>query len=321
MRKLYIDGNNTFIRHYVVNPALNTQGYPVGGILGFLRDIGNLVHMSSAEEVIVVWDSKGGSVRKKQIMREYKEGRKTISPKLNRQYDEDPEDAQRNKFYQMERLVHYLDYTPIKQVQIRGVEADDVIAFLAQRDAREGHKCVVVSMDKDFLQIINNGIVVYKPVKKEVFGVESVRESYGMYPRNFALYRSMLGKGDESDNIKGIRGVGEKTFIKHFPMFEEDRDIGIDEVLEYCEANKKKRIKYSRCIEGRDIIERNYKISQLYSPMLNTDQVLEIEAQLEENDGNYQYHNLLVALKNDGFVFFDALGKTFNVLKGLSINY
>jgi len=322
MRKLYIDGNNTFIRHYTVNPGLNVDGYPVGGIFGFLRDVGNLMHLSSPDEVVIVWDGEGGSVKKRKIMKEYKEGRKAVSgPKLNREYELDPGDEKLNRFFQMDKLKEYLDYTPIKQVELDGIEADDILAYLVQRDARKGHKCVIVSMDKDFLQLVDSNVVIYRPVKKDVYTVDKLVEDYGIRPRNFALYRSMLGKGDKSDNIKGIQGVGEKTFLKFFPMFSEDRDVNINEVVDFCRTNRKKSVKYERCVQGSNIITRNYRLSQLYSPMIGSDKVLELESQLDDNDGNFQHHNLIMLFRKDGFPFIDGLDKAFRYLKGIAKNY
>ena len=110
---LIIDGLNTFIRVFSVIPTTNDDGVHVGGMVGFLRSIGYTINMFRPTRVIIVFDGKGGSTRRRKLYPEYKQNRKT-KYRVNRAYDfASQEDEKQNMIMQLQRVVEYLDALPI----------------------------------------------------------------------------------------------------------------------------------------------------------------------------------------------------------------
>ena len=163
---------------------------------------------------------------------------------------------------QLVRLVEYLDTLPVQIMIYDDVEADDVIAYLSKQVfSNDNQHKVIVSTDKDFIQLVSDNIVVWNPSKKKVFTKEEVLKEYGIHANNFLLYRVL--DGDTSDNVPGVSGVGLKTFVKRFPMVNNEEEMTIDDVIAYSEKNSGKVKIYDVILENRDTMDRNYQLMQL----------------------------------------------------------
>ena len=244
---LIIDGLNTFIRVFSVIPTTNDDGIHVGGIVGFLRSIGYTINMFSPTRVIIVFDGKGGSSRRRKLYPEYKQNRKT-KYRVNRAYDfASQEDEKQNMIMQLQRVVEYLDNLPITVMSYDNIEADDTIGYLCKQVLTES-EITVMSTDKDFLQLANSKIKVWSPTKKKMYDEKAVLEEYGITSHNLIWYRVL--DGDKSDNISGVRGLGLKTIQKKLPFLSENRIVEMDEVI-------------TELPESKDVIELNYKLMQL----------------------------------------------------------
>ena len=130
---LIIDGLNTFIRVFSVIPTTNDDGVHVGGMVGFLRSIGYTINMFRPTRVIIVFDGKGGSTRRRKLYPEYKQNRKT-KYRVNRSYDfASQEDEKQNMIMQLQRIVEYLDTLPVTVLSYDNIEADDTIGYLCRQ--------------------------------------------------------------------------------------------------------------------------------------------------------------------------------------------
>ena len=244
---LIIDGLNTFIRVFSVIPTTNDDGIHVGGIVGFLRSIGYTINMFRPTRVIIVFDGKGGSTRRRKIYPEYKAKRKT-KYRVNRAYDfASQEDEKQNMIMQLQRVVEYLDTLPITVLSYDNIEADDTIGYLC-RQVLTDSKITVMSTDKDFLQLANGRIKIWSPTKKKMYDEDAVLDEFGISSHNLIWYRVI--DGDKSDNIPGVKGLGLKTIQKKLPFLSENRIVNIDEVI-------------TKLPDSKDIIELNYKLMQL----------------------------------------------------------
>ena len=146
------------------------------------------------------------------------------------------------------------------------IEADDVISYLTTDVfiKEETKRVTIMSDDKDFLQLIDDRVQVWRPVEKKLYRREEMVERFGMHPENFILYKIFIG--DNSDNIPGIKGVGHKTLINKFPFITEQRKVDIDEVLRYCESNKDSKYAiYKSVLEQKEGMELNYNLMQLHN--------------------------------------------------------
>jgi len=245
---LIIDGLNTFIRVFSVIPTTNDDGVHVGGIVGFLKSIGYVINMISPTRVIVVFDGKGGSNRRRKILPEYKKNRKN-KYRVNRAYDfASQEDEKQNMIMQLQRSVEYLETLPVTVLSYDNIEADDTIGYIAEQ-ALPDSEVVIMSTDKDFLQLANGRVKIWSPTKKKMYDDKSVFEEFGIFSKNFIWYRVL--DGDKSDNISGVRGLGLKTIKKKLPFLADNVICNIDDIIGVLPDSK-------------EIIERNYKLMQLH---------------------------------------------------------
>lgn len=278
---LLVDGLNTYIRSYCAVANLNDDGIHVGGISGFLKSVGYAIKLLKPTRVVIVFDGKGGSQKRRKIYPDYKNKRRT-DIRLNRAYqdlsDQHSEDINFKK--ELIRTINYLDVLPVTTMAIDEIEADDTIAYLALNTFKTS-KVNIMSTDKDFLQLVNDNINVWSPVKKKIFGCKEIVDDYGISCSNFIFYRIM--EGDTSDNIPGLEGVGLKRVLKAFPFLSEERKTSLTEIYNYSENNKSKYKIYESVLENKQLLERNYELMQLTDTQIQSFTQLRIEEIITTN--------------------------------------
>ncbi len=253
-RVVLIDGMNLFIRCFSAIPTLNEDGTHIGGISGFLQSLVSTIKLLNPTRIVVVFDGKGGSQRRRKIYSEYKHKR-AINSRLNRVVGFDNiTDEQSSLKYQLFRLSLYLQNLPITIISIDNVEADDVIAYASQY-LKEYN--TIVSNDTDFLQLVSDKVSVYSPSKKKTYNPENLLEETGIWCENYAIYKSLVG--DKSDNISAIKGLGEKKIKKHFPQLANRTKIDLENIIEFCKL-------YDGSLKSMQILKNNVeKIYRNYS--------------------------------------------------------
>ena len=292
-RVLIVDGLNTFIRAYAASPVLNGDGEHVGGISGFLMSVGHAIKAINPTRVIVVFDGKNGSARRRSLYPEYKGNRK-VKIRLNRAITVDKQDTQ---LQQLIRLTEYLKVMPITTIVVDGSEADDVIAYvsndyLAQKDSQ----VFIMSSDKDFMQLVDDRVHVWSPTKKKMFYSEDVVETFQVLPKNFALYRALTG--DDSDNIPGVSGLGAKTLLDKFPRITTE-PMTLDQFIEYAKelaTNNKAKI-YQKVVDAEADIRLYYEIVQLAESNINLSskmKVIEMVEQPTSKLAKIKFHSMLI---------------------------
>ena len=265
-RVLLIDGLNLFFRNFAMMNMVNPEGVHVGGLGGFFRSLGALIRQIDPTQVYVVFDGAGSSNNRKNILPEYKSGR-DLQRITNWDAFDDLEDEHDAKVDQMVRIIQYLKTLPVKTCSIDKVEADDIIAYFSKVIPQKPEdKVFIVSSDKDFLQLINENVIVYRPMEKEYYTEQTMVDKYKMSPKNFILHKTLLG--DNSDKIKGVKGLGEKGLYKKFPELTE-RDMSLEDIFNICESKFKEHVVYARVIQNRSDLEKNYKVMDLDNPMID----------------------------------------------------
>ena len=265
-RTLLIDGLNLFFRNFAILNLINSQGVHIGGLGGFLRSLGTLVKEIKPTSVYVIFDGPGSSASRKNMIPEYKSSR-NINRITNWDIFDNIEEEHDAKINQIVRLMHYLECLPVKVLSIPKVEADDVLACLSQQISSDpNNKSFIVSADKDFLQLVTDNITVYRPVEKEYYTPQTVIDKFQLTPHNFILQKTLLG--DNSDNVKGIKGLGEKGLLKKFPELKE-RDLSLQDIFDICEEKLKDHVVYARILMERNEIESKYKVMDLSKPLIS----------------------------------------------------
>ncbi len=195
--RLYlIDGSHMAFRaFFAIRGLTNRAGEPTNALYGFVATLLKLIRERQPSHLAVVFDPPGGSFRNR-ILPEYKGHRPDMDPELRKQWPV------------FRELVEALG---IAYLEVPDYEADDVIGTLSDRYCDRA-EVVLVTGDKDFQQLIRDGVRIYDPLKDAVIGPEEVRERFGCAPEAVPDVLGLMG--DSSDNIPGVPKVGLKTARK-----------------------------------------------------------------------------------------------------------
>lgn len=224
-----IDGKSVFYRGYYAMPDLSTKdGTPTGGVYGFAVMALEVVKRLKPDYVCVAWDKPKTNIRKRlELYPEYKAGRKPP-----------PQD-----FYDQIPVLHeLLDTFGWPLYELDDYEADDIMGAFAVQAKEQGLEALLITSDLDVLQLVNDHVHVYALKKGlsniELFKTESFIKKYEITPEQFLDLKAL--KGDSSDNIPGVAGVGEKTAIALLKEYE--TLDGIYENLDFIKDSTRKKL-------------------------------------------------------------------------------
>ena len=203
-RVFIVDGYGQIYRSYfafMTNPLRDRDGNNVSAVFGFFNTIMSLVRQYSPEYLVVAMDSRG----------------KTFRHGLYDQYKANREKTPEDLHAQIPVITSFLDSMHIAHFERQGMEADDIIATIAKKASSEGLETVMVTGDKDLLQLVRSDVFALRPPRKgekdyRLCGAEDVLQLFGVRPDQIVDYLTILG--DSSDNVPGISGIGEKGAVK-----------------------------------------------------------------------------------------------------------
>ena len=299
-KTLLVDGNNLFkIGFHGVRDYYH-KGNHIGGLYHFVNTLRRFIEEDNYDKVIVVWDGENNSSQRRLIYADYKMNRRqSLNEQKKESYD-----------WQMSRIKQYLEDMFIRQLEVEGCEADDVIAYYCNISEDE-HK-TIFSSDKDLTQLISDDVEVYQPMKKITLkkGDLIPLKDISIPHQNIVTFKII--SGDKSDNIDGIQYMGEKTFVKLFPEIV-DNVTSVNDIIQRAEelhkTDKDNRAlqnllsgKTRRGIFGEEFFEINTKLVDLSEPLLTEESKETIELYYKENldpDGR-GYKNLMRMMMSDG---------------------
>jgi DNA polymerase-1 len=296
-RIVLVDGMNLFFRCFSVINSINHSGEHIGGLAGFLKSLGSYVKKFNPTDIYVIFDGEGSSTNRKNIIPEYKSGRNSHRM-TNGDIFENINDEKNSQLTQIGRLIQYLHTLPVKVISIEGLEADDIISYLSQIiPVNIDDKVFIVSSDKDYIQLINRNVILYRPMEKMFYTPNHVKETYLIPAQNFIIYKTLTS--DPSDKINGIRGLGFKKLIKLFPELK-DNILSLDDIYDICKQKYKENIYYSKIIHEFDRLKDNFKVMDLKDPMMkDTDKTI-IENFHKENKPSLDIPTFCFYHKTDG---------------------
>ncbi len=205
---LLIDGSSFLYRaYYGLRPLHTSKGLPVQAVYSFVRMIKKLIDSFKPHYIALVWDSKGKTVRH-EMYEPYKATRQ-----------EPPSDL----FTQKDFIVEFADLIGLAQVAKPSVEADDLMHSLAQDLTKESMNVVLVTSDKDMGQILTDKISMFDPFKDEMIDATKFEEKMGFPVEKLPFYFALLG--DTSDNIPGVKGIGQKGATDLVQQFASLKDM------------------------------------------------------------------------------------------------
>ena len=297
-RVLIIDALNMFLRSYTIIPSMNPKGMPNGGTVGVIKSLQKLCRDFRPHEVLVVWDGHGGSEKRRQKNKAYKQGRRPV--RFNRRMIElSEEDAHKNRRDQQLRVHEYLNEMPVIQLMHDYVEADDIIAYAYKMKKYKDWNKIIVSSDKDFYQLCGDpNTFIWRPIQKVLISGKQIEYKYGIHPNNFALVRAI--EGDKSDNLVGVPRIGMKTVAKYFPFLESSKSYSCDELLTHCFMVNDKKSVHKKLLEFKERVKSNYEIMQLYDPNISYTGREKIRNTIKDFNPLYSMKNVSKMLMEDG---------------------
>jgi len=189
-----IDGSGFLFRAYhALPPMTRPDGTPVNAVFGFTKMLMKLIGDTDAEYVAVIFD-KGRKTFRNEIYPDYKANRP------------DPPEDLIPQFALVREATEALD---VPAVEMANYEADDLIATYARIARDQGHEVTIVSSDKDLMQLVQPGVVMWDAMKNKVIGPNEVAEKFGVGPEHVIDVQALAG--DSTDNVPGIAGIGVKT--------------------------------------------------------------------------------------------------------------
>lgn len=202
--KLIFDGLNIAFRaHYVFDKQQGLsqkEGVPTGTIYGFLNILFGWRNDYPDHELIIAWDGPEGSTERKNLYAGYKAGRSSSKDVVKISKENIPSEVD-GFGLQLWILKNILKDAGIKQVEGYSLEADDIIATLS-KDTYENDPVVIISSDRDLLQLVDDNTIVQTPNRNNTFDKQAVEEEYGVSPELLPVFRSLIG--DSSDGLPGL---------------------------------------------------------------------------------------------------------------------
>ena len=330
---LLVDGN-TMLRVSMKDEQLSSDGRTVGGIKQFFIQLKDIMRRGkwNFQHVYVFFDGKSDGLYRQRIYSPYKANRdkefsdegelsdymKAFNANLERMqkyiYKKQQKKSEKMLFYeQRDVIIHGLQELGVRVVSCDYVEADDLIAYYV-KNKESNERIVIWTLDRDMTQLISDQVIVYVQPFKNFVNTKNHTQLMG-YDYHNVLVKKILC-GDTSDNIKGIKGVGETTLFNNFPEFKE-REVTLEEVREKCRQlnedrakEKKKPLQWAKNIadgitdgeQGNEIYEINRKIIDLKNPIMDDEATETMESIMHApmDCSDMSFSNLYNILKEAG---------------------
>lgn len=303
---LLVDGSNILELSSLGDKTMSSNGKRIGGIFQFLLQLKLMLKKAHFRYIFVMWDGMSGGIMRYRLNPDYKANRdknyeeycgegvsdymrevnanvrsmkKYFASKNNAKLAE--RQKEKDIFYEQRGIVmNCLEELFIRQCVVDDIEADDLIAFYVNHKKPE-ERIVIMSNDRDLTQLISDDVIVYASMKKVFINTKNSVEQLGYLHENVLINKMICG--DASDNIKGVKGVGETTLLKNFPELKK-RKVTLEEVLDKAQKinrdralEKKKPLKWVENIvngttdgaQGSNLYEINRKIIDLRHPLIN----------------------------------------------------
>lgn len=307
---LLVDGSNILELSSLADNTLSSTGKPIGGIFQFFLQLKILLKKGNFRYVYVFWDGENSGQLRYNLNSDYKSNRdknfedeglseymkdfnaklKIMQKKLIKK-DNPVKLAQKKKqkeifYWQRKIIIDCLEELFVRQCLCDKIEADDFIGYYVSHK-KSNEKIVIVSNDRDLTQLIDDDVIIYVQSMKDFLTKKNHTDKIGYNYQNIVLKKVLCG--DSSDNIKGIKGFGEKTLLTQFSEIKE-RKVTLEEIIEKSKQineerlkNKKKPLKWAENIvnaitdgcQGNKIYEINQKIIDLKHPLM-TDEAIEM---------------------------------------------
>ena len=296
---LLIDLLNLYCRCFSSIPLTNDDGEHVGGFYGSLNALQSYINKFSPSECIIAWEGAGSSQKRRKKLQDYKSGRKMVG--MRRGFETSDETEKEAFARQLGALKEAMEFLPLKQVAVQYLEADDVIAYMCKNTIRDRKK-IIVSTDRDYLQLVDENTSVFRPVKTktnkqgEFIDLEWMHQKENIHPPNYALLKAVVG--DKSDNIQGVKGIGEKTARNQIHLlWDNDKSYDAGDFIDWAKGRSEK--KYQKYVENEKLIKLNYSVVQLQELEISMTAINAIDNSYKRDTPKFNSYKFRISLLNE----------------------
>jgi len=252
MNLYLIDGNSYIYRaYYAIRELSNSKGLPTNALYGFTNMLFKILKEKQPDSIAISFDSPVPTERHK-IYEDYKAQR-----------PETPDDL----LQQIPHIRRIVAAFCIPVFEIPGYEADDVLGTIAKKASQQGMDVYIVTSDKDMLQIVDERVKIYDPMKDRMLDTEYVKDRYGILPGRISEFMALTG--DPIDNIPGVKGVGQKTAKDLLTEF-----ISIDDLLSNADRIKRQKL--------RTLIKNNADMIKLSKTLATLDTSVPLDVDFKD---------------------------------------
>ena len=317
-KTLLVDGNALFKRGFYGASVYSNDGKHIGGLYQFITVLRKLLRERLYHRVFVFWDGKYSGKLRYDIYHDYKIAR-------GKDYKNGTQPVDIDEVTEKFLISQYLEELCIRQLMDEsdvGVEADDFIAYYCVTKKENEHVTIVTS-DRDLCQLISDKVEIYLCDLKDYVTKDNYNDFFKHHQTNSKLIKIIAG--DNSDSIKGIKGVKETTLLKFFPQLTE-REVKLDEILEWAKEQQEVRINQKKKplksltniiesntdgIQGKEIYKINELLVDLTLPLVDEINIAKVE-ELKKPMGDLDLRgikNVYTFMKRDGI---DKIINTFS---------
>jgi 5'-3' exonuclease len=307
LNTLLVDGNSLFKRSILgAKDVYNQKQEHIGGIYQFITVIRKLLDDDLYHKVIVFWDGKLSGKLRYDIYKEYKSNR-------NKDYENGTHPIDENELSQKIQIKRYLEELFIRQYEDEIVESDDLIAYVCNNKT-ENEKITICTSDRDLCQLIDDGVRIYILDLKQYVTIQNYNQFFNHHYSNVSLIKTLCG--DNSDNIKGVKRLGEDTLLKHFPELI-DRPVTLDEIITKSSKLQTERVNNKQKplqvftnivmgvtdgVQGDKLYQINDRLVNLKNPLITDEVVDDLKMLIESpiNPVGRDIKNAYEMMKIDG---------------------
>ena len=304
---LLVDGNALFkFGYFGAKNQYNHHGQHIGGLYSFLTILRKMLTDDMYHKVYVFWDGNLSGKLRYELYEPYKSDR-------GKDFINGTHPVDESELVQRMVIWEYLNEMYVRQLKHEIVETDDFIAYYCL-NKKPNENITIVSTDRDFCQLISEDVRIYFLDLKLYVDLSNFKETFEYHQGNSLLVKSIIG--DNSDSIKGIKGVKIKTLLNNFPELKTSV-LGLDDLIELANkkqeerlSNKKPKLKVfenivSRVTDGvqkNKIYEINEKLMDLKKPLMTEDAIDELNDLINGslNNTDRDLKNVLKMMERDG---------------------
>jgi len=304
---LLIDGNSLFkVGYHGAKDEYNRNGKHVGGLYQFITMLRKMLVEDLYHRVYVFWDGDFSGKLRYDIYKPYKIAR-------GKDYENGTHPIDESELEQRKLIWEYINEMYIRQLMNEVVEGDDFIGYYCLTK-KQNEKITIVSNDRDMAQLISEDVKIYFLDLKVYVDLNNYSDYFNHHQENSVLIKTI--RGDISDSIKGIKGVGEKTLLTLFPEIKE-RKLTINEIIDGAKKQKLERIEkkqpplkvldsiinsITNGVQGDRLYEINDKLVNLKKPLMTEEAIRDLEdlknGTLDSSGRDIK--NVLMMMERDG---------------------